>query len=70
MMTTPVQGADTGLRACIPTPSGPGGRPSREALHSIPRRMCSVIMTDGRAASSSCLDPPRARRPSSSGWFE
>lgn len=68
MMTTPVQGADTGLRACIPMPFVPGGGPSREALHSIPRRMCSVTMTDGRAASSSCLNPLRARRPSSLEW--
>lgn len=60
----PVKGAAEGSRDLIPM------LPRQEDASSFvssPAHRERITLTDGEAASSSCLDPPRARRPSSSG---
>lgn len=56
----PVKGAVEGSRDLIPMSPRQGGLCNDPANAHRER----ITMTDGEAASSSCLDPPRARRPS------
>ncbi|NLT36741.1 MAG: hypothetical protein GXX95_01085 [Methanomassiliicoccus sp.] len=65
MSVMPVQGAAEGSRTTIPMLPRPWDLCIDPA--NARREHLAITLNDGRAASSSCLDPPRAHRPFISG---
>lgn len=64
----PVKGAVDGSRETIPMSPRQGGL-CIDPVNAHRERI--ITLKGGEATSSSCLDPPRARRPNpSGGWFE